>query len=136
MRSDAIIEDFEQKEEIVEEAKQPENGKPEKVDNRIGQTRSTIATIVMLLPYLISFFVFIVLPVVLAIILSFTNFNSMTFPSFVGFSNYINLFTTDNVFMQKILPNTILFAVICASSSQFSTSLPVRSKLVRSISIR
>ena len=100
---------------IIEEYQEPvENPqKEEKVDNRIGQTRSRIMTLVMLLPYLLSFCTFIVLPVVLAVILSFTNFNSMTFPSFVGLSNYINLFTTDNVFMQKILPNTILFSFIC-----------------------
>ena len=113
MKENAIFEDL--NEDVVSESEETfvEQTKQEKKDHRIGQTRGTIATIVMLLPYLLSFFVFIVLPVVLAIILSFTNFNSMTFPQFVGFQNYINLFTTDNVFMQKILPNTILFAVIC-----------------------
>ncbi len=84
-----------------------------KEDNHIGGIRSKIANIVMILPYILSFSVFIILPVALAIILSFTNFNSMTFPSFVGLSNYVNLFTTDSVFMQKILPNTLLFAVVC-----------------------
>ena len=113
MRKDAIFVDEEVVNEPtnVETPSEPE--KEEKVDNRIGTARNAIATIVMLLPYLLSFFVFIILPVALAIILSFTNFNSMTFPKFVGLDNYINLFTTDNVFMQKILPNTIVFAVIC-----------------------
>ena len=106
MKKDAIIEDLEvnNNEPEVQE---------EKVDNHIGTVRSKISTVVMLLPYILSFSVFIVLPVILAIILSFTNFNSMTFPKFVGLTNYINLFTTDSVFMQKILPNTILFAFIC-----------------------
>ena len=109
MQKDAIIEDYESKEETPI----AESPKEEKVDNRIGTVRSKIAVFIMILPYLLSFFVFIVLPVFLAVILSFTDFNSMTFPKFVGLSNYINLFTTDNVFMQKILPNTILFAFIC-----------------------
>ena len=110
MKKDAIIEDFEENSTLEET---PLDKAPEKVDNRIGTARSRIASLIMLLPYLLSFSIFIVLPVVLAIILSFTNFNSMTFPQFVGLNNYINLFTTDNVFMQKILPNTILFAFIC-----------------------
>ena len=86
-------------------------------ENRIGGVRGKVASLVMILPYLLSFLVFIVLPVILAILLSFTNFNSMTFPTFVGLVNYINLLTTDAVFMQKILPNTILFAVICGPTS-------------------
>ena len=109
MKKDAIIEDFD--DAHVEDNK--ESPKEEKIDNRIGTVRSKISVFIMILPYLLSFFVFIVLPVVLAIILSFTDFNSMTFPHFVGLNNYINLFTTDNVFMQKILPNTILFAFVC-----------------------
>ena len=86
-------------------------------ENRIGGVKNKIYSVLMILPYLLSFFVFIVLPVILAMGLSFTNFNSMTFPSFVGLTNYINLFTSDAVFMQKILPNTILFAVICGPTS-------------------
>ena len=79
MRKDAIFVD--NNEEVALDSEAPiEQTKQEKKDHRIGQTRGTIATIVMLLPYLLSFFVFIVLPVFLAIILSFTNFNSMTFP--------------------------------------------------------
>ncbi|MBR6009768.1 MAG: sugar ABC transporter permease, partial [Clostridia bacterium] len=33
-------------------------------------------------------------------------------PSFVGFMNYVNLLTRDAIFMQYVLPNTILFAII------------------------
>lgn len=52
------------------------------------------------------------IPVVLAIALSFTNFNTIEKPSFVGFMNYINLLTQDDVFMQKVLPNTFVYALI------------------------
>lgn len=65
-----------------------------------------------LLPYIILFSLFIILPIVIAILLSFTNFNTIEFPDFVGFLNYINLLTQDEIFMQYVLPNTILFAVI------------------------
>lgn len=65
-----------------------------------------------LAPYFLLFFVFILIPVVIAIALSFSNFNAVESPSFVGFLNYINLITKDEIFMQKVLPNTIVYAII------------------------
>ncbi len=65
----------------------------------------------MLAPYAMLFVVFIVIPVIAAIVLSFTDFNSVQFPKWVGFDNYSRLLTNDSVFMQKVLPNTITFAV-------------------------
>ena len=64
------------------------------------------------LPYALVFMVFILVPVALAVILSFTNFNAIQWPSWVGFLNYITLLTSDEVFMQFVLPNTVLYAVI------------------------
>ena len=63
-------------------------------------------------PYTILFAIFSVAPVVMAVILSFTNFDTIQFPSFVGFLNYINLLTSDEVFMQYVLPNTVKYAII------------------------
>lgn len=62
--------------------------------------------------YILLFLIFIILPVVLATILSFTNFDAVQFPKFVGFKNYIRLVTEDSVFMQYVLPNTMKFALI------------------------
>lgn len=67
---------------------------------------------ILLAPFLILFLLFIILPILLAILLSFTNFNGFQFPEFAGISNYVRAFTRDSIFMQKILPNTILYAVI------------------------
>ena len=88
-------------------------------NNHIGGAKSAISSTILILPYILSFFTFIVLPVILAIILSFTNFNAMNFPEFVGLTNYINLFTNDDVFMQKIIPNTIKFSLICGPVGYF-----------------
>lgn len=63
-------------------------------------------------PYGIIFGIFILIPVILAILLSFTNFNAIEWPSWVGFSNYITLFTRDEIFMQYVLPNTVTYAVV------------------------
>ena len=65
-----------------------------------------------LLPYLILFTVFIVIPTVMAIGLSFTNYNAVQTPQFVGLTNYINLLTQDTIFLQYVLPNTILFSLV------------------------
>lgn len=65
-----------------------------------------------LLPYWTLFVIFIVLPVVAAVILSFTYFNAIQTPTYVGITNYIELITIDTVFMQYVLPNTIKFAII------------------------
>jgi len=65
-----------------------------------------------MLPYVVMFLIFILVPVLAAVGLSFTNFNTLQTPDFVGFRNYIGWLTNDPVFMQTILPNTIIFAVI------------------------
>lgn len=66
--------------------------------------------IILLAPYVILFLFFIAIPVIAAVVLSFTQFNTIEWPKFNGISNYINLFTTDTVFMQKVIPNTIIYA--------------------------
>ena len=63
-------------------------------------------------PYALIFIIFILIPVLLATGLSFTNFNAVSAPKFVGLLNYITLITGDEVFMQYVLPNTVLYAVI------------------------
>ena len=60
------------------------------------------AAVWFLLPYLLLFITFIVIPVVAAIVLSFTNYDAIQTPQFVGFLNYINLLTQDEIFMQYV----------------------------------
>jgi len=67
---------------------------------------------IFLAPYLVLFVIFIVIPIAIAIGLSLTNFNTIEFPSFVGFLNYITLLTQDEIFMQYVLPNTVAYALI------------------------
>ena len=62
-------------------------------------------------PYLLVFLVFTVLPVFVAIYYSFTYFNVLEPPQFIGWDNYIRLFTADDLFMTSF-KNTIFFAVI------------------------
>jgi multiple sugar transport system permease protein len=62
--------------------------------------------------YALLFIVFIVVPVGAAFLLSFTFFDTIQFPSFIGLRNYVTLLTQDELFMRYVLPNTITFAVI------------------------
>lgn len=70
-------------------------------------------------PYVTLFVVFIIIPVLIAAGLSFTYFNTIETPEFVGLSNYIELLTRDEVFMQNVLPNTIRFAFIVGPVGYF-----------------
>jgi len=63
-------------------------------------------------PYLLMFAIFIIVPVVAAILLSFTYFDTVRFPQWIGFENYINILTNDAEFMQYVIPNTLKYAVI------------------------
>lgn len=63
-------------------------------------------------PYVLMFTIFIVIPVIAAILLSFTYFDAVRFPEWVGFENYINILTNDDVFMQYVIPNTMKYAII------------------------
>lgn len=64
-----------------------------------------------ILPYALIFLCFFVLPVVISICLSFTDFNVLEMPHFVGISNYYKMFVNDDIFITS-LQNTLLFAVI------------------------
>lgn len=76
----------------------------------VDQKERTVA--LFLSPYVILFLVFIVLPTTIAILLSFTYFNGIEFPRFVGIANYIYFLTEDEIFMKTVLPNTLVFSVI------------------------
>ena len=69
------------------------------------------SVLVFLSPFVILFLLFIIIPIGAAVGLSFTDFNTVQMPHFIGIKNYVPLFTSDTVFMQKVLPNTIIYAV-------------------------
>ncbi len=83
-----------------------------KKHNKIASREQNPNGYLFVLPYALIFTIFILVPVVLAVILSFTNFNAIEWPSWVGFLNYVTLITSDDTFMQFVLPNTIVYAVV------------------------
>lgn len=80
----------------------------QKKKSKDWETRSAYA---MLAPFLILFSVFTILPILCSIYFSFTSFDMLQSPKWVGFSNYIRLMLDDKIFL-KVLKNTMVFAFI------------------------
>ncbi|MBQ8159999.1 MAG: sugar ABC transporter permease [Clostridia bacterium] len=64
-----------------------------------------------LLPYAALFIAFFILPIATSIYYSFTYYNILEAPRFIGFQNYINLILQDEVFLTAV-KNTFVIAVI------------------------
>ncbi len=69
------------------------------------------AAYLMCLPFMLIFTLFTIVPVVLSIVFSFTDFNLLEWPNFVGAENYTRLFLDDDIFIIAV-KNTFIFAVI------------------------
>ena len=63
-----------------------------------------------LLPSLLGVTLFLVVPIMASLVLSFTNWKLLGAPAFIGFSNYVRLFTADPQFW-PVLRNTLFFTV-------------------------
>lgn len=61
--------------------------------------------------WLILFLFFTVIPIICAVVLSFTDFDMVQTPIFIGIKNYLILFLDDEIFM-KSLVNTLFYAVV------------------------
>lgn len=65
----------------------------------------------MMAPFLVLFTIFTIVPIVSSMVLSFTSFDMLQKPRFVGFSNYVRLLLDDQIFLQ-VLKNTLVFAFV------------------------
>lgn len=84
----------------------------------LKQMRLNTANYLMMLPFMALFLLFTVIPVVTAIILSFTDFDMLSAPIFIGWDNYVRLFLDDAVFLIAV-KNTLIFSVITGPISYF-----------------
>lgn len=77
--------------------------------NRLMQEDITFYLI--LIPFVSAFLLFNVMPVLASMFLSFFDYDMVSSPIFVGFQNYIRMFTGDQVFF-KVAGTTLKFALI------------------------
>ena len=89
---------------------------------KLKEIRQNWVGYVMVAPYMILFTLFTVVPVVLSIVISFTDFNMLEFPNFVGVKNYVTLFFDDDIFLIAI-KNTFIFACIVGPASYIMSFL-------------
>lgn len=66
---------------------------------------------VLMFPFLLFFTLFTVIPVGASMVLSFTRYDVLNDPIFVGWDNYLRMFLEDGIFLIA-LKNTLQFAII------------------------
>lgn len=66
---------------------------------------------ILIAPYAILFLTFTIVPVIMSLGISFSYFNLLEPPRFVGLDNYIKLFLEDDIFIIA-LKNTLILAVV------------------------
>ena len=70
---------------------------------------------IFVMPTLIAFLIAFVIPFLLGLFLSFTEFRTVSDAQFVGFSNYINILSSDQTFLSS-LGFTVAFALVSVVS--------------------
>ena len=75
------------------------------------QAKQNKSCYLFLAPYAILFITFFILPMITSIFYSFTYYNILEPPRFIGLQNYINLILQDEVFLTAV-KNTFVIAVI------------------------
>ncbi len=65
----------------------------------------------MMAPFSIIFLMYVIIPLISSFILSFTNFNMIEMPRFIGLQNYAYMFFSDDIFLIA-LKNTAIFAFL------------------------
>jgi len=78
---------------------------------RLGVHRETATGYSLILPWILGFLIWNLGPFAASLYLSFTEYNILQPPTFVGFDNYVEMFTDDRNFW-PVLRFTLLFAVI------------------------
>ncbi|MFC5528733.1 carbohydrate ABC transporter permease [Cohnella yongneupensis] len=92
-------------------ANKPSHKPPSWWAYRKKQIKSSKHSYFLMMPYSLLFILFTILPVVMSLILSFTYFNMLEAPRFIGWQNYTRLFLEDDIFLIAV-KNTLLFAAI------------------------
>lgn len=91
---------------------------------RAASSRESVAAYVFLLPWLIGFFALTLGPLLASLYFSFTNFDLLTPPQWIGLDNFVEMFTQDRRFRAALLvtfryvvfsvPLSLAFALLVA----------------------
>ena len=91
---------------------------------RAGSSRESLAAYLFLLPWLIGFFVLTLGPLLASLYFSFTDFDLLTPPQWIGLDNFVEMFTQDRRFRAALfvtfryvvfsVPLSLAFALLVA----------------------
>lgn len=81
------------------------------VDRKRGKLKDdTVWAWGMLLPNIIGFLMFMLIPMIATFVLSFTNYDMLTAPKFIGIQNYITM--AKDPIVRQVTLNTIIYTVL------------------------
>lgn len=83
--------------------------------------KNKIAPLVFLAPWIVGFLILTLLPMAMSLYFSFTNYNLLTPPKFIGLSNYVKMFTTDKLIEMMHLNETLFSCGIACSATGTET---------------
>lgn len=66
---------------------------------------------IMIAPFILLFILFLIIPIAASVMLSLFDFDMVSAPRFIGFTNYFRMFFDDEVFV-TIVKNTLVLALI------------------------
>lgn len=103
---------------MVEQAVVPAQGMTQatKRPSLLRSIRKSWTSYLFILPNLIGVLLFIAFPVLYALYMSFTEYDVLTSPKWVGITNYVDLFTNDDLFWIA-LRNSAYFTVLTVPAS-------------------
>ena len=80
-----------------------------------------------LLPALLLFICVLIAPIIMSFVYSLTKWNGFTTPEFIGFKNYVELFTSKSINIFRALKNVFLLALLsCCIQLPFALWLALR----------
>lgn len=92
------------------------------VKHRFGH--DNVVGYIFISPFILSFFLFTIFPMAMSLYMSFTDYDMLSTPSWIGLDNYIHMFTSDDKFLQALkvtffytftaVPGRLIFALIVA----------------------
>jgi multiple sugar transport system permease protein len=97
-----------------------------------SERRRLIQGLLFISPWLIGFLLFTIYPLASSLYYSFTRYDLLRDPVFIGMKNYISLFTTDSMFW-VVMYNTMFYVLLAAPAgvaSAFLMAALLNTKLV------
>lgn len=92
-------------------------------------TDENVAGYVFILPFVVGFISFVSFPMLMSLIFSFTRYNILTSPTFIGLRNYIDMFFTDDLFWKTF--RVTMYYVVFSVPLRLLMALLVAMLLVR-----